>query len=106
MNIVMDAYSETKLNDIKGDRPGYFKLFYDTENCGCNGVLAIQLQDKPLETDIQIPVQSFIFLVDRQQECLFDETMKLEADRSYPVFKVASDSALYSTHVKISDIRR
>lgn len=105
MIIFIDSYTEEKLANSLAGRPGYFKLFYDTENCGCNGVLAIEILDQPLDTDIRISVKNFTFLVDKQQESLFDDALKLEADRSYPSFKVSSDSALYSTNVRIKDAR-
>lgn len=105
MIIQIDDYTEEKLSERLKGRPGYFKLFYDTENCGCNGVLAIRILEKPLETDITVPVRSFSFLIDRQQESQFDDIVKLEADPAYPSFKVSSDSALYSTNVRISDGR-
>ncbi|WP_306431091.1 iron-sulfur cluster biosynthesis family protein [Paenibacillus sp. XY044] len=61
--------------------------------------------EQPLDTDIKITVKTFTFLVDRQQESLFDNVLKLEADRSYPSFKVTSDSSLYSSNVRIKDVR-
>ncbi|MEK5643422.1 MULTISPECIES: iron-sulfur cluster biosynthesis family protein [Paenibacillus] len=105
MNILMDSYPEEKLAQSLAGRPGFFKLFYDTEDCGCNGVLAIEILEQPLDTDIKVTVEKFTFLVDRQQESLFDNVLKLEADRAYPSFKVSSDSALYSTNVRIRDAR-
>lgn len=105
MIILIDSYTEEKLAKSLAGRPGFFKLFYDTENCGCNGVLAIEIVGQPLDTDIQVTVNTFTFLVDKQQESLFDNVLKLEADRAYPSFKVTSDSALYSTNVRIKDAR-
>ncbi|MFC3747006.1 iron-sulfur cluster biosynthesis family protein [Paenibacillus sp. GCM10012306] len=105
MIILIDAYTEEKLTESLAGHPGFFKLFYDTENCGCNGVLAIDILEQPLDTDITVTVKNFTFLIDRQQESLFDNVLKLEADPTYPSFKVTSDSALYSTNVRIRDVR-
>lgn len=105
MNIVIDPFTEEKLTKSLAGRPGFFKLFYDTEDCGCNGVLAIEILERPLGTDIKVPVKAFTFLIDKQQESLFDKVLKLEADRAYPSFKVTSDSALYSTNVRVKDVR-
>lgn len=106
MIILIDSYTEEKLAQSLAGRPGFFKLFYDTEDCGCNGVLAIEILEQPLDTDIKVTVETFTFLIDRQQESLFDNVLKLEADRAYPSFKVTSDSALYSTNVRIKDVRQ
>ncbi len=105
MIILIDSYTEEKLAESLAGGPGFFKLFYDTEDCGCNGVLAIKIVEQPLDTDIQVPVNKFTFLIDKQQESLFDHVLKLEADRNYPSFKVTSDSALYSSNVRIKDAR-
>lgn len=105
MNIQLDKFTEGKLKEGLGGRPGYFKLFYDTEDCGCNGVLAIHILEQPLSTDIEVPVGPFTFLIDRQQEGQFDPELKLEADRNYPSYKVTSDAALYSTNVRVKDVR-
>jgi len=105
LNVKFDLFTEKKLNEYMGGRPGYFKLYYDTEDCGCNGVLVVQIIDQPLDTDIEIQADPFIFLVDRQQESLFDNTMRIIADQSYPSFTVRSDSSLFSSNVRIRDLR-
>lgn len=84
MRIEMNAYTEQKLREKVGASPGFLKLFYDIQDCGCNGVLVIQIVDEPLAADIRIQEQPFPFVVDRQQRLLFDETMRVEADPSYP----------------------
>nr|WP_260869125.1 iron-sulfur cluster biosynthesis family protein [Paenibacillus sp. Y412MC10] len=68
--------------------------------------MAIEILEQPLDTDIKVTVETFTFLIDRQQESLFDNVLKLEADRAYPSFKVTSDSSLYSTNVRIKDVRQ
>lgn len=106
MNVHMDPSTEKKLNEYMGARPGYFKLFYDTEDCGCNGVLTLQIIDQPLDTDIKVEADAFELFVDRQQQSLFDHTMKIIADPNYPSFTVRSDSSLFSSNVRIRDLRQ
>ncbi|MDP4098689.1 iron-sulfur cluster biosynthesis family protein [Paenibacillus sp. P96] len=81
------------------------KLFYDTEDCGCNGVVVILIVDGPNATDITFQTDPFEFLVDPQQKPLFDETLRLQADENYPSFKLSSDSNIYSSNIRIRDVR-
>lgn len=105
MNIQLNALTTEKLKENLGEQPGYFKLFFDTEGCGCNGVIVIQIIKEPLATDIKVQKEPFTFYVDRQQESLFDEQMRLEADENYPSFKLSSDSNLLGNNIRVQDIR-
>lgn len=105
MNIQLNALTTEKLKENLGEQPGYFKLFFDTEGCGCNGVIVIQIISKPHATDIEVQKEPFVFFVDRQQESLFDEQMRLEADENYPSFKLSSDSNLLGNNIRVQDIR-
>lgn len=105
MYIQLTPLTTEKLKEGLGEQPGYFKLFVDTEGCGCNGVIVIQIIKEPLATDIEVQKEPFAFYVDRQQESLFDEQMRLEADENYPSFRLSSDSSLLGSNIRINDIR-
>ena len=53
MHIQLDPLTEGRLRESLGGKPGYFKIFYDTEDCGCNGMLVIRIVDEPSPTDIR-----------------------------------------------------
>ncbi|WP_440962260.1 iron-sulfur cluster biosynthesis family protein [Paenibacillus nitricinens] len=105
MFIQLNSQTIEKLEKSLDERPGYFKLFFDTEGCGCNGVIVIQIISEPHHTDIEVQKEPFTFLVDRQQESLFDEQMRLEADENYPSFRLSSDSSLLGSNIRVKDIR-
>lgn len=105
MKLIANAWTEARLKDSLGAQPGYFKLYYDTEDCGCNGVLVLRIVDEPYPTDIQLAAEPFSFVVDGRQESLFDEVMRLEADPGYPSFRLVSDSSIISSDVRIRDER-
>lgn len=105
MKIELNAVTEARLRELKGEQPSCYKLYYDTESCGCNGVLTLQLRTEPLDTDIIVQEQPFVFAVDRQQQQQFDRKMKIEADPAYPSFKVTGDSGLFSSNVRVQDVR-
>ncbi|WP_338049218.1 iron-sulfur cluster biosynthesis family protein [Paenibacillus wynnii] len=68
-------------------------------------MIVILIVSEPLHTDIEIQQEPFVFLCDRQQESLFDEIMRLEADENYPSYKLTSDSSLFSNNIRIKDTR-
>lgn len=107
MNIALrfDSIAEEKLRSLQVQSPAVFKLFYDTEDCGCNGVPAIAVIAQPLGTDLPIDGAPFSFVVDRQQASLFDGQMLLEANHPLPTFKLSSASGLFSSNVRINDLR-
>ncbi len=105
IHLELDSLSVERLASVLSGRPGMFKLFYDTEDCGCNGVLVILVVDAPNATDIAIQSNSYSFWIDRQQEQQFDSRMRLEADPSYPSFKLSSDAGMFSSNIRIQDRR-
>lgn len=44
-------------------------------------------------------------MVDRQQEILFDDVLRLFAHENYPTYRLSSDSMLYSNNVVLKDKR-
>lgn len=105
MKITFNELTKKKLQESLGDGPGDFKLFYDVEDCGCNGVLVITIIAEPYPTDLPVEADSFRFWVDAKQESLFDAKMRLEAEEGYPAYKLLSDSAIFSSNIRIIDNR-
>ena len=77
IHLELDSLSVERLASVLSGRPGMFKLFYDTEDCGCNGVLVILVVDAPNATDIAVQSNSYSFWIDRQHEQHFDIRMRL-----------------------------
>ncbi|URJ46899.1 iron-sulfur cluster biosynthesis family protein [Paenibacillus polymyxa] len=105
IHLELDSLSVERLELALSGRPGMFKLFYDTEDCGCNGVLVILVVTTPNATDKAVQSEPYSFWVDRQQEQQFDGRMRLEADPSYPSFKLSSDAGIFSSNIRIKDVR-
>ncbi len=106
MEVRMNPHTTDKIKQAMGDQEGILKLFYDTEDCGCNGVLVLQVLDQPYPTDIQVQATPFSIFIDRQQAPLFDELMNVEADPVFPVYKVSSVDSVFSTNVPVKDLRK
>ncbi|WP_226001436.1 iron-sulfur cluster biosynthesis family protein [Paenibacillus sp. BJ-4] len=105
IHLELDPLSVERLDSALSGRPGMFKLFYDTEGCGCNGVIVIQVITTANATDRIVQSEPYSFWVDRQQEQQFDSRMKLEADPNYPSFKLISDAGILSGNIRIQDVR-
>lgn len=105
MKIGMNEATVERLRERMGDGGGCFKLYYDVESCGCNGVLTIQLLDTPWKTDVAVQERPFKFVVDRQQQQQFDEIMTVEADPGYPSYKISGSTGLFSSNVRLVDLR-
>ena len=105
MQIQLNPLTTERLTQSLAGKPGQFKMFYDTEDCGCNGVLVIRIVNAPSPTDIVFQTEPFTFLCDRQQESLFDEIMRLEAEVGYPSYKLTSDSTLFGSNIRVQDSR-
>lgn len=105
MKIRMNDFTSAKIKESIGANGGSLRLFYDTEDCGCNGVLVLQLLDQPHATDLLVEESPFPVFLDRQQESLFDDVMIIEADPEFPVFKVASEGSLFNRNVPMKDLR-
>lgn len=105
MRVDMTNLTKEKLQQSLGGRPGYFKLVGESEGCSAAGVYSLHLISEPLPTDIAFESGGFTFLVDRQQEILFDEVMRLLAHDHFPTFRLSSDSMLYSNNVVLKDNR-
>lgn len=105
MHIKIDELASRKLGTALGERPGYFKVFYDTEGCGCEGINVLLLVDAPLHTDLDVPSDQFHFIVDQQHQIFYNEQLYLEGDPEFPTFKLFSDNSSYGTRVQIRDLR-
>lgn len=105
MKIQVSALAEQKLREALGDQPGYFKLFYDTVDCGCDGITVLLIRSEPDIGDIEIDAGTLPFLINPQQEIFYEELMLLDVEPNYPSYKLSSNSTIYSSNVKTRDIR-
>ncbi|MDR9747447.1 MULTISPECIES: iron-sulfur cluster biosynthesis family protein [Paenibacillus] len=105
MIIQVSPLAESRLNAMLGDRPGYFKLFYDTDGCGCDGTAVLLIVNEPDSDDIRIESDSLPFLINKQQQIYFEPCLRLQSENSFPSYRLSSDSMIYGNHVKAHDLR-
>ncbi|QLG41027.1 MULTISPECIES: iron-sulfur cluster biosynthesis family protein [unclassified Paenibacillus] len=105
MHIQITDLAAARLTESLNDQPGYFKVIYDMEGCGCNGIIAILIVDKPEALDVQIETNLVPFYVDPKQQLNLEQHMKLDTEPNYPSFKLSSDSGVLSSNVRVRDAR-
>ena len=105
MLIQVTPLAEEKLRAKLGDQPGIFKLFYDTEGCGCDGINVLLIVNEASNEDISIEAGSLNFIVSRQQEIFYEEKMRLDAEAPFSSFKLDSDSQIYGKNIQVRDVR-
>lgn len=105
MYIQITDLAAKRLTESLNDQPGYFKVIYDLEGCGCNGVIAIIIVDVLAALDAQIETNLVPFYVDPKQQLNLEQHMKLDTEENYPSFKLSSDSGVLSANVRVRDTR-
>ncbi|MHA7966804.1 iron-sulfur cluster biosynthesis family protein [Paenibacillus sp. CAU 1782] len=105
MQLHITELASNRLTKHLNNQAGVFKIFYDTEGCGCNGVIVILIVDEPDALDVVIESNLSPFYVDAKQQFNLEQQMKLDAEPNYPSFKLSSDSGVFSSNVRVRDIR-
>lgn len=105
MRIQVTPVAERKLRERLQDQPGLFKLFYDTEGCGCDGINVLLIVKEARPGDMPVEAGGLPFIISRQQEIFYEEQMRLDAEERFPSFKLDSDSQIYGKNIQVRDLR-
>lgn len=103
--IQVTPLAERKLKERLGDQPGFFKLFYDTVGCGCDGINVLLIVSEVEQGDSRIETNSLPFIVSRQQEIFYEDKMRLDAEERFSSYKLVSDSQIYGNNIMVRDMR-
>lgn len=105
MMIQVTPLAERKLKERLGDQPGFFKLFYDTVGCGCDGINVLLIVSEVEQGDSRIETNSLPFIVSKQQEIFYEDKMRLDAEERFSSYKLVSDSQIYGNNIMVRDMR-
>lgn len=105
MKIQVTPLAGRKLKERLGDQPGLFKLFYDTEGCGCDGINVLLIVNEAQPGDVSVDAGELPFIVSRQQEIFYEEQMRLDAEERFSSFKLDSHSQIYGKNILVRDLR-
>ncbi|NGZ74462.1 iron-sulfur cluster biosynthesis family protein [Saccharibacillus alkalitolerans] len=90
-------------------RPGYLRVAYDNEGCGCSlsGAIALWLVDEAKASDLAFSTASGLpFIVDKNDAVYFDQDLSITVsgfDKSS--VRLASDGQSYGSSIAIEDRR-
>ncbi|GGH53303.1 hypothetical protein GCM10008014_20870 [Paenibacillus silvae] len=105
MHIQITDLAAQRLTESLNDQPGYFKVFYDMEGCGCNGIVVLLIVDEPAALDEQIETNLVPFYVDPKHQLNLESSMKLDAQANYSAYTLSSDSGVISSNLRLRDAR-
>lgn len=112
MSLSMKVSSEAQslLQSKLDSRPGYIRLAYDNEGCGCSlsGAIALWIVDRTEPADIAISSDSGIdFIVDKNDAVYFDETLSITISGfDKTSVRLSSDGQSYGSSIRIEDRRQ
>lgn len=90
-------------------QPGYLRVAYDNEGCGCSlsGAIALWLVDEQKASDLTIASDSGIaFIIDKNDAVYLDQNLSITIsgfDKSS--VRLASDGQSYGSSIRIEDRR-
>ncbi|KAA9006619.1 iron-sulfur cluster biosynthesis family protein [Paenibacillus spiritus] len=106
MKLKATPRAEEKLKALLKDRPGTFKLYYDTgAGCGCDGISVLRLLKEPEPGDISVEAGNLPLVITAEHELFYESELRLDADEHAPIFRLSSDSQIYSSNMRVRDER-
>ncbi|MGQ8872623.1 iron-sulfur cluster biosynthesis family protein [Paenibacillus sp. TSA_86.1] len=105
MIIQVSPQAEARLVEQLDDRPGFFKLFYDTDGCGCDGITVLLILNERDSEDVSVEAGSLPFVINKQQQTYFEPCLRLQSENNFPSFRLSSDSMIYGSNIKVHDLR-
>ncbi|QDH23515.1 iron-sulfur cluster biosynthesis family protein [Saccharibacillus brassicae] len=92
-----------------GGHPGFIRLAYDNEGCGCSlsGAIALWIVDKAEASDLSVSSDSGLdFIVNRSDAVYFDERLSITISGfDKTSVRLASDGQSYGSSIPIQDRR-
>ncbi|MCP1132414.1 iron-sulfur cluster biosynthesis family protein [Paenibacillus polysaccharolyticus] len=105
MIIQVSPQAEARLMEQLGNRPGFFKLFYDTAGCSSDGIAVLLILNERDSDDVPIEAGSLPFVINKEQKIHFEACLRLQSENNFPSFRLSSDSTIYGSNVKVHDLR-
>ncbi|GGH47259.1 hypothetical protein GCM10008014_10430 [Paenibacillus silvae] len=105
MIIQVSPQAEQRLARQLGDQPGFFKLFYDTDSCGSDGITVLLILNERDSDDVSIDAGSLPFVINKQQQIYFESCLLLTPANRLHLFQLNSNSRSYGNNIKVVDLR-
>lgn len=105
MQMTITEAAEKKLNERIAGKPGYLKLVYDIEGCGCavSGVPTLWLVDVVGADDIELKTATRSIYMEKEKQIFFDETMSLDFHVNSNCFQLKSPGQYLNARMSLVD---
>ncbi|MEH6945335.1 iron-sulfur cluster biosynthesis family protein [Bacillus sp. JJ722] len=101
MRIVWDASAIHKIKEMTNGKEGFFKLIYDTEDCGCDdGVTTLWFISEPEGNEIEAETNFSKILVDRDKVVYMEEELKISCVEESHVFRLTSPNGIINPFMR------
>ncbi|MDO3411847.1 iron-sulfur cluster biosynthesis family protein [Saccharibacillus sp. CPCC 101409] len=109
LTMKLSPEAQTLFEQKFAGRPGYIRLAYDNEGCGCSlsGAIALWLIDAPVATDEAVESAGGLrFIVDKNDAVYFDRNLSITISGfDKTSVRLASDGQSYGSSIRIEDRR-
>lgn len=105
MNLKITVAATNKLKEKFSGRPGYLKLKYDIDGCGCavNGVAVLWLESERFENEHKLETNSIPVYVEKSKEVFFDEQMTIDYSESAGCYQLKSPNEYLNPRMSYFD---
>ncbi|WP_153122766.1 iron-sulfur cluster biosynthesis family protein [Peribacillus tepidiphilus] len=105
MEITWTEAALTKLQEKLGEKKGFLKLKYDTEDCGCvvNGITALWLVEELEEDDQKIATNAGDVYVEKSKMIFLDDIMKIDFVKEANCFQLKSPGGILNPRMSFYD---
>ncbi|WP_050615231.1 iron-sulfur cluster biosynthesis family protein [Bacillus testis] len=101
MNITWDAQALKQAKKLTAGKPGFFKLIYDNEDCGCSdGITTLWYIAEPEGNEGTIESNLGPILADRDQMAYLEEEMQITWVEDYSRFRLKTADGIINPFMK------
>lgn len=105
MEIKITDSAAQKINEKLPGKPGFLKLKYETEGCGCvvSGVTALWFVDELDEDDQAIQTNDLTIHIEKSKAVFLDENMTIDFSDSANTFQLRSPNQILNGRMSFVD---
>lgn len=92
MKMTITEMAEKKLHEKMTGKPGFLKLKYDIDGCGCavSGVAALWLEDEREENETEVETNGIPIYIQTSKKVFFDEQMTIDYSEGAGCYQLKS----------------
>lgn len=102
MKIIWEEASIRKIKELIGDKEGYLKFIYDTEDCGCDdGVSTLWYIKEPEGDEAEVETNGGPLLIDKDKLIYLEEEMRISYEEDgRNTFRLTSPAGIINPYMR------